>query len=106
MNTTSYFFACSGPGAMAAIQESITVGYLCAAMGGVIAVALAHDILRTRRVRFTLPLALLMLLIHPAWTVSADHGDCGMLKLDVAHAFTVVYFGLMIYQHVVSKRAA
>jgi hypothetical protein len=90
--------ACSGPGAGATIQVSITIGYFCAAIGGVITAALAYDSLRTQRWRFALPIAAFMLLIHPAWTVSAVHGDCGSLKRDVSYAFTAIYFGLMVLQ--------
>jgi len=46
-----------------------------------------------------------MLLIHPAWTVSAIHGDCGGMKIQTSVFFTAVYFGLIIFQYVVSKRA-
>ncbi|MSU57406.1 MAG: hypothetical protein EXS35_04375 [Pedosphaera sp.] len=98
--------ACSGPGAMATIYQSITIGYFCAAIGGVITLALAYDLVRMRRLRFTLPTAGLLLLIHPAWTVGAFHGDCGFMKRDISYFFTAVYFSLLIYQYVVSKRAA
>jgi len=95
----------SGPGAAATIQQSITIGYFCAAVGGVITLALAYVAWRTRDSRFTLPVAAVMLLLHPAWTVSAIHGDCGFFKRDVSYFFTAVYFALIIYQYALSKRA-
>lgn len=91
---------------MATIQQSITIGYFCAAFGGVITVALAYDLLRTRRVRFTLPVAGLLMCVHPAWTVSATRGDCGFFKRDVSYFLTAVFIALLIYQYVVSRRAA
>jgi len=105
VNTWFIILACSGPGAAATIQQNITIGYFCAATGGVITLALAYDAWRMRRWRFVLPVAAVMLLIHPAWTVSAIHGDCGFFKRDVSYFFTAIYFALMIYQYVVSKRA-
>ena len=105
MNISFVILACSGPGAPATIQQSIIIGYFCAAIGGVITLALGYDAWRMRDLRFTLPVAAVMLLLHPAWTVSAIHGDCGFFKRDVSYFFTAVYFALMIYQYVVSKRA-
>lgn len=99
-----FILACSGPGAGAAIQQAITFGYFCAAAGGVVTVALAYVAMRMRRFSFPLPVAAVMLLIHPAWTVSAIHGDCGGLKNLTSMIFSVVYLGLLIFQHVASKR--
>ena len=106
VNTSFVILACSGPGAAATIQQSITIGYFCAAFGGVITLALAFDAWRVRDWRFTLPIAAVMLLVHPAWTVSAVHGDCGFFKRDVSYFFTAIYVALMIYQYVISRRAA
>ena len=105
MNFSFVILACSGPGAPATIQQSIIIGYFCAAIGGVITLALGYDTWRMRDLRFTLVVAAVMLLLHPAWTVSAIHGDCGFFKRDVSYFFTAVYFALMIYQYAVSKRA-
>jgi hypothetical protein len=90
---------------MAAIHQAITIGYFCAGAAGVITLALACDAMRSRRFRFTLPVAAMMLLIHPAWTVSATHGDCGGFKIQTSIFFTTAYFGLIIFQYVASKRA-
>lgn len=105
MNTAFVILACSGPGAAATIQQSITIGYFCAAAGGAITSVLAFDSWRSRRWRFTLPVAAVMLLLHPAWTVSAIQGDCGYFKRDASYFFTAAYFALLIYQYVASKRA-
>ena len=91
---------------MAAIQQAITFGYFCAAAGGIVTLALAYDAMRMRRFRFTLPVTAVMMLIHPAWTAGAVHGDCGGLKIQTSAFFTAVHLGLMFFQYVLSKPAA
>jgi hypothetical protein len=97
--------ACSGPGAMGAIQQAITFGYFCAAAGGVVTLALALDAWRTRRFRFTLVMAMIMMAIHPAWTVSAVRGDCGGMKTEISFVFTTIFIGLLVFQYVISRNA-
>jgi ABC-type spermidine/putrescine transport system permease subunit II len=90
---------------MEAIYESVAIGYFCAIVGGVITLALVYDVVRTRRWRFTLPIAVFLLTVHPAWTVGV-RGDCGLRKREVSQRFTAIYLGLLIYQFAVSKRNA
>ncbi len=79
--------ACSGPGAGAAIAESIAVGYTHAAVaGGLLLASLAVSAF-TRR--WATPAVLVgLLVLHPAWTVSAISGDCGHLKREVSWVFS------------------
>jgi hypothetical protein len=102
VNTFSFILACSGPGAQASIQSSITLSYFCAAVGGVTTLALTYDSIREHRFRFTLPIAAILLLGHPAWTVSAIQGDCGAMKETTSILATAVYIGLFIFQHCAS----
>ena len=95
--------ACSGPGAATLIQRNISIGHFCAAIGGIITLALGFDAWRTSRWKFAFPVATVMLLMHPAWTVSAIHGDCGLFKRDASYFFTAIYFGLLIYQSLVNR---
>lgn len=104
MNSLLIIVACSGPGAATAIQQNITIGYFCAAIGAVITLALAYNAWRSQQFRFTLPIAAVLLLLHPAWTISAVHGDCGFFKRDASYTFLGVYFVLMVYQYVATKR--
>jgi len=104
MNSSLAVLACSGPGALIAIRQNIMIGHFAAAIGAVVVVALVYDALRTRCLRLTLPFAAFMLLVHPAWTISAIHGDCGYFKRDASYFFTAAYFLLLIYQFVVSAR--
>lgn len=94
---------CSGPGAAAVIEQSIVIGYFCAAVGAVATLALGVDAWRTRDWKAVL-IPLGMLAIHPAWTISAIHGDCGFFKREVAFVFTAVYIGLLAARYVLSKR--
>jgi hypothetical protein len=77
------------------IRNAILFGYFCAAAGGAVTVALAYNAMRKRRFRFTLAVAGIMLLIHPAWTVSAIDGDCGMMKILTSAVFAAIHFGLL-----------
>ncbi len=80
-------FACSGPGAPAAIAESIRIGYAHAAVAG--GLLLASLAVAGFGRRWVVPAALLCLLaLHPAWTVSALSGDCGFVKRDLSWVFS------------------
>jgi hypothetical protein len=72
--------ACSGPGAGRAIARSIEAGYERALMfAGICLLSIGITLLSRRA--WLIPAGLcFMLLIHPAWTVSATSGDCGMSK--------------------------
>ncbi|MCE9591369.1 MAG: hypothetical protein K8S99_12685 [Planctomycetes bacterium] len=105
MQTALITLACSGPGVANMIQMSNTIGYFCAAIGGVVTLALAYDMMRTHRWRLTLLIATALLLVHPAWTIPANHGDCGALKCQTATLFTALYFCLLGYQYWASKQA-
>ncbi len=85
------YFACSGPGAMQAIADSISTGYThAAAMGALLVSSVALFALR-RHGRPVVPAVLAcLLLLHPAWTISAISGDCGSTKRYVSYVFTIV----------------
>lgn len=70
-----WWFACSGPGAGEAIAQSIEIGYTHA-MGGLLIISLGLLALGPRW--WPIPALLVSLLVlHPAWTISAISGDCG-----------------------------
>lgn len=96
--------ACSGPGAGAAIRQNIVIANYCAAIGGVITIAVVFDAWRTRRWGIALPISVVMSLMHPAWTISALHGDCGFLKRNLSYFVSAIYFGLLVYQSFAAKR--
>jgi len=102
----SILFACKGPWAALSIQQSTIVGYYCAAAGAVISLALLRESLRGYEVGLRFALAFILLVLHPAWTVSAESGDCGAFKLQTSLLATVVYFGLLIYQYLAPGHAA
>jgi hypothetical protein len=81
-------FACSGPGAGETIARNIAIGYTHAAIdGGLLALSLGLWWFVSRQRVFPAICAALVLL-HPAWTVSAIGGDCGYLKRDLSWVFT------------------
>jgi hypothetical protein len=82
---------------MAAIAESIAIGYTQAKLlGGMFVVSL---LLATPPRRWLIPAALLLLLaVHPAWTVSAITGDCGFFKRQVAYLFTGLGVAALFWQ--------
>lgn len=89
---------------MYVIQDSIVIGYFCAAVGGVITLAMIYDHIRMRQWTFLPLICGLLLLIHPAWTVSAVHGDCGYSKRHASNLFSVIYVGLLMYQILFARR--
>ena len=87
---TCFILACSGPGALQAIQDNILYAREHSILVGGIAVLSITFWFLTRRWT-ALPLYILcMLLVHPAWTVSAISGDCGFFKAAAATFVTLV----------------
>src|SRR4051794_8339109 len=73
-------FACSGPGAGEAIRASIAYGDRLALVSAVVLAASALLWARWRRSPGWAAACGLLLLLHPAWTVIARIGDCGLSK--------------------------
>ena len=90
--------ACSGPGAGPAIAASISIGYYCAGLAALITTALFF-LYRSRGgsagVAWT---GIVLLLLHPAWTISATHGDCGVLKLAASGVVSLAFVVLLLFQ--------
>ena|ERR1700759_2564375 len=103
MNSLPVMLACNGPWAALWMEQSTIVGYYCVAAGGVITLALAREALRGYRLGWKLAIATCLLVVHPAWTISADIGDCGAFRLDTSILATVPYFALLIQQHVTTR---
>lgn len=85
-----WLFACSGPGAGAAIARSIEIGYAHAIVtGGLLVLSLGLLALGPRW--WPIPALLVSLLVmHLAWTINAISGDCGDFKRDASLVFTCV----------------
>jgi hypothetical protein len=103
-------FACSGPNAPAFIARSIEIGYLHAlAISSLLVASLLLSLIVTGRWLPSIALSVLLIL-HPAWTVSAVHGDCGYFKRDASLAVTILgcclvalQCGLVIRSHLNSS---
>ena len=79
--------ACSGEHALEVIYVAVWTGFAHARGLGFL-FAFSGFLAYCQR-RFIPPVILLWLLaIHPAWTVSAFHGDCGDAKLNASWLFT------------------
>jgi hypothetical protein len=106
MNDTMQLIACSGPGAGVAITKSVSIGY---ASAGLTAVLVIRMIVLSRR--HPLPLfpvftSVILLLLHPAWTVSAVRGDCGEMKRIASYAVLAVVLFLSMAVRKMVKRSA
>src|SRR5689334_3604660 len=98
MNTWPLMLACKGSWASLAMEQSSITAYYCAAAGAVITLLFLRDSLRGYHVTRALTIACILLLLHPAWTISAKLGDCGAFKLQTSLLVTMAYAALLIYQ--------
>ncbi|MBL0216936.1 MAG: hypothetical protein IPQ07_24035 [Myxococcales bacterium] len=81
--------ACSGPGAMEAIEAAERRGWIMFAItAGIVGLA-AGLALRRRRIGTAISM-LPVLLIHPAMWFGARHGDCGHLLRDASSLYLVI----------------
>src|SRR3954470_12270178 len=88
------FIACLSGQEMLLSQN---VGYYAAAFGIVIAVLVLFVSLR-QKILESLPLCALLLIVHPAWTMSAFNGDCGLSKRFLAVAASSLLLILLVLQ--------
>jgi len=86
----SGLLACSGPGAGRAIASSILFGYVSAAIAFVLLLAAAFLYVVFLGKWHAAVIHLALLALHPAWTVSAIHGDCGFAKTQWSFVAIVV----------------
>ncbi len=94
-------FACSGPGAGQAIAENIRTAEVHA---GVLALLMLISLALAWRYRTRIVprILLVMLAIHPAWTISAISGDCGYLKRDASWLCSVIACFALVWQGVLT----
>lgn len=94
--------ACSGPGAAIAITKSTAIGYWFAAATAYITIWLFRLRVRTG---WDWPAysGALLLVLHPAWTISAS-GDCGMMKVMFCYSSFLLICGVLIQQIVIARR--
>ena len=88
------------------MERSYTVGYVCAAIGAFVTLALAYDARRLRRFTLTLAASILILALHPAWTVAVIRGDCSAPRIPASYFVTGVFVVLAIVEYVFAKRAS
>jgi hypothetical protein len=103
MAYTFYILACSGPGAGQAIARSITIGYFSAAAVAYMTICLFRLSSRTGRY-WPAYLSALLLSLHPAWTISAVRGDCGIAKVVFSVVLLLLISGLLTLQIITARR--
>src|SRR5436190_10626359 len=92
--------ACSGEGAGETIARNIQIGYSHAGIAGGLLVVAGILLLFNPKWWLFPSICLALFLLHPAWTVSAIHGDCGFLKRDASWAFTALACATLVLQFV------
>ena len=81
----SVTFACSGPGAAALIKANTVTGFTHAAFGFILLLAtVAYYFLRKKKGLLIVVFSVAVLVVHPAWTIGAMLGDCGMYMVSAA----------------------
>ena len=86
---SSEALACSGPGAWTVMTDADIYALWCAFWVTILLVPSVYMLARSGH-----PLLaashLILLLLHPSWTVSAWHGDCGNSKRSASTTFVVL----------------
>jgi hypothetical protein len=85
----AHFLACSGPNAWKVMLDADLYGASCAVWVTLLLVPTVYIIARSGHPALALT-HLLLLLLHPAWTVSAYSGDCGRSKEFFSTVFVVL----------------
>lgn len=83
---------------MQVIADSIAKGKLLALIGGVLVAGVAIHALVTNSWYFPTWMSIGLMILHPAWTVSAVHGDCGWQKVVCSYVTTAVLVVLLVIQ--------
>lgn len=77
------------------IRTSITIGYVAVAFG--VGATIAGIAFSLQRRDFTwLPFYVLLLALHPAWTISVYRGDCGDARRFLSGTACLVFVALLV----------
>ncbi|WP_435007339.1 hypothetical protein P12x_004663 [Tundrisphaera lichenicola] len=92
-----WLLACSGPGAFARIAANEAIAHHFAIITGVLALTSLR--IGLHQSRMILPgICWFLMLLHPAWTISARQGDCGGQKAGGAILFALATLVIVIIQ--------
>lgn len=95
----SAVFACTAVKGMDPIGDSNRTAWTFGLVSALIVlVSVAFYFLRKRKGRWVVITSAILFAIHPAWTVTAWGGDCGLAKVDYSQWFTGFLTLLAIYQ--------
>ncbi len=104
MDELHLLLACSGPGAGRAIAWSIAIGFICFVYAAFVEVQLLFLYLCRSGKRWPVYWGFGLLVLHPAWTVSARHGDCGMMKEIASLVFSIVLTVFLVIQNYAARK--
>lgn len=74
-------WACSGPGAMEAIEAAEKLGWLLFGISAVVGLAGLGLMWKLGRGRWQICACLIPVVIHPGWWLGARGGDCGAMRI-------------------------
>jgi hypothetical protein len=99
-NILTPILACSGPGAAAAIDNNFRLSMLWTIPALLFGLGIwkFHSRLGGKISLSLLILYLLLLLFHPAWSISAMVGDCGQAKLAESKNFVLYMGSIFLFQ--------
>lgn len=103
MVETLNILACSGPGVGQAIARSVAIGYVSALAVAFLTIWLFRLRGRTGR-DWPAYWSLGLLAVHPAWTIGADRGDCGMMKIILSGLVFLLVLGFLVLQIAMDRR--
>ena len=103
MNDWPLLFACSGAFGELQMQRSQTFGQVSAMIGAVATLSLAWNAWRLRRFTVALALSILIMSLHPAWTVSLMRGDCTTPRVTASCYAAGAFVFLLVFQFYLSK---
>jgi hypothetical protein len=85
----THVLACSGPGAWRVMTDADIYASWCAFWVAILLVPVVYTLARSGHPMLAAA-HLLLLILHPSWTVSAWHGDCGDFKRMASTAFVIL----------------
>ena len=92
-------WACSGPEAWRVIAQANEFAHTRAGIAtAILAVSTVIWMFARHRLRAYPALCVLAVAVHPAWSVSALRGDCGLWKMEAASGVTYGAAGILFVQ--------
>ncbi len=104
MDELHFLLACSGPGAGRKIAWSIAIGFICFVFAAFVVKQLLFLFECRGAKRWPVYWGFGLLSFHPAWSVSAIHGDCGIIKVIASLVVSIVLTVLLVIQKYAARK--